>query len=161
MAKQNARQQLANLLRRMPWILSGLYRLWRILQTKYTAGVVGIIFNAQGEVLLVEHVFHPKTPWGLPGGWVDAGDSPTTAVKREFMEEVKLSIDVGQVILVEATHHRHIDIAFLCESDGTVGELSKELLDYGWFSLDNLPRLRQFHYRAIHQALDLKKCIEQ
>ena len=43
----------------------------------------------QGQVLLVEHVFHPYAPWGLPGGWIDRNESPSqTAVIRELQEEL-------------------------------------------------------------------------
>jgi len=112
------------------------------------------MFNASGEVLLVEHVFHPHAPWGLPGGWVDRRESPENALCREMKEELALEVEVGPVLLVELDFNNHLDLAYLCRMNGEIGLLSEELLDYGWFSPASLPRLHKFHYRAIMRALE-------
>jgi len=70
------RQQVAFVVRRVPLLIKVVYYAYRFFQPKFTIGVVGLVFNAQHEILLVEHVFHPKLPWGLPGGWVK-GELPT------------------------------------------------------------------------------------
>ncbi|XHR92373.1 NUDIX hydrolase N-terminal domain-containing protein [Mucilaginibacter sp. UC70_90] len=50
-------------------------------------GVNGILFDDNGR-LLVEHRSDDFL-WGLPGGWVDIGEDPETAMKREFWEEAR------------------------------------------------------------------------
>ena len=116
-------------------------------------GVVGIVFDEQARVLLVEHVFHPQIPWGLPGGWIDRNEEPSEGVARELKEELELVVQAEQIILVEKAFNNHIDLAFLCNaSDRKIGEVSNELLGYKWYALDELPALKQFHIKAIHRA---------
>ena len=94
-------RSIATVLRKNTWLGIPLHGLIRLSRPKYTMGAVGVLFNARGQVLLVEHVFHPKTPWGLPGGWANR---------------------------------------------------SNELLAYGWYDPDDMPRVLKFHYLAIQQA---------
>ena len=153
MVNRRVRQQIANIVQRAPWLVYGARRLWRIRQTKFTAGAVGVILNANGEILLVEHVFHPVHPWGLPGGWVDHNEKPAETVQRELAEELDLSVQVGPLLLLDITFGNHIDLAYLCATNDQVGQLSDELLAYRWVTPDNLPRLHRFHYQAVQAAL--------
>ena len=102
----------ATFLRRYPWVMACAYTLIHLWQPKYTLGVVGVMFNAEGQVLLVEHVFHPRKPWGLPGGWVERNEPPMEAVCREIQEELQLNTDIGSLLLIEITED---DIRFLGE----------------------------------------------
>jgi 8-oxo-dGTP pyrophosphatase MutT (NUDIX family) len=59
-------------------------------------GVNGVLFNAEGQILL-EHRSDDLL-WGIPGGWVDVGEGPETALKREFMEEANLVVEPMEII---------------------------------------------------------------
>lgn len=55
-----------------------------------TFGVVGAIIEKGGKILLVRdfgkgHPDHGK--WSHPAGWIDVGENPVDAVKREVKEE--------------------------------------------------------------------------
>jgi ADP-ribose pyrophosphatase YjhB (NUDIX family) len=129
------------------------YYTYRFFQPKYSVGVIGVVLNQASEVLLVEHVFHPRIPWGLPGGWIGFNEDPGVAVIREFREELNLEISIAALLLTRRTQYNHLDIAYLCELHSDVGELSYELLAFKWFSRDDLPQLHKFHYEAISAAL--------
>lgn len=146
------RRKTANFLRRTPWLMAITYTIVRFFQPKHTIGVVGAVFNEKQQILLVEHVFHPKHPWGLPGGWVDRREPPLHAVKREFKEELALSIEVAAIACVETTHRNHLDLAYLCYMKSEIGPLSYELLSYDWFDVNQLPNVNQFTRQAIQQA---------
>ncbi len=143
--------QIAQLMRRNHWIATYGVRLWQMRQAHFTMGVVAVILNEHHEVLLVEHVFHPKYPWGLPGGWVDRHEIPQQALIREMREELSVVVRVERVVLIDHSNllDNHIDIAMLCQTNETIGNLSPELLNYGWYKLDDLPPLSSFHIRAI------------
>jgi len=147
-------QRVATFLRRFPWIVRVVTATWRLGRPRYTVGAVGVVINPADEVLLVEHVFHPLVPWGLPGGWVDRSEALATAVVRELEEELQLSVSVETVIHIEIPPRRgyHIDIAYLCNTDDVVGKISHELLAYRWVKPEALPRLSEFHRQAIHKA---------
>jgi 8-oxo-dGTP diphosphatase len=151
----------ASLVRKAPWVVTLGRAIWRLGQAKFSAGVVGVVFDERGRVLLVEHVFHPYAPWGLPGGWVDRHENPAYTVQRELREELDLAVDIGPILKVEIDYGNHLDFAFLCYAAGPVGKLSRELLSYDWYDLNNLPRLQNFHYQAIVSAVERTKCVLQ
>jgi len=124
-------------------------------------GAVGVVFDGDGRVLLVEHTFHPKTPWGLPGGWVGRGENPAETVAREMMEELSLAVEVGPVIIVDMPFRNHLDLAYLCRTRDTIGTLSYEILKANWFTGDELPRLLPFHTLAIQRAGEMIEILEQ
>lgn len=154
MAQDNLRRRFAQLIRRVPLLMRVPYTVYRFIQPKYSVGVVGVVLNAQQQVLLVEHVFHPRHPWGLPGGWIGRNEDPSKAVQRELQEELQLKVDASTLLLARVTEHRHMDFAFLCTPHNEPGALSYELFNYGWFSPRRLPKLWPFHYEAIVVALE-------
>lgn len=149
------RQQFANTIRRIPLLMRIPYFMYRLIQPKYSIGVVGVVINPAQEVLLVEHVFHPHLPWGLPGGWIGFNEDPMKTVAREIEEELGLPVLVEALLLTERTQYQHLDFAYLCAPNGEVVSLSYELLGYGWYKRHNLPCLAPFHYRAIEAAFDV------
>ena len=55
-----------------------------------------LICPRNGEILLVKRAEEPgKDLWGLPGGFIERGESPETAAARELKEETRLK---GKVI---------------------------------------------------------------
>lgn len=93
------KQQLAGWLRRfrlLRWLLALAVRLF---VPRHYVGAVGVIFNEAGQILVMEHVFRPHFPWGLPGGWVEWGEDPAETVRREVEEELALRIEVKKLVL--------------------------------------------------------------
>lgn len=53
-----------------------------------TFGVVGAIIEKDGKILLVKETKEvAKDQWSHPAGWIDVGENPIEAVKREAKEE--------------------------------------------------------------------------
>jgi 8-oxo-dGTP diphosphatase len=154
-------RRVAVVARSAPWLVRVAHSGYKLLQPKFTVGVVGVVFNPAGEVLLAEHVFHPLYPWGLPGGWINAGEQPYDAVIREIREELSLEVEITTLLLSEINLPGHLDVAYLCTTAGKVGAISAELLSYGWFKLSSLPPLLLFHQRAIQTALEFRKLLER
>jgi 8-oxo-dGTP diphosphatase len=156
MAQNTFWRQVANIVQRAPWLVYTARAIWRIRQPRFTAGVVAVVFNELGQILLVEHVFHPHRPWGLPGGWVDRHENPGETILRELREELELNAELGPLLLADISFGNHLDLAYMCYLNGSIGKLSSELLDYRWIDPTDLPRLHDFHYNAIQQALAIQ-----
>ncbi len=149
------RQLLASALRRFPRSLLLPEFLLRLTRPRYAIGVVGVVLNENREALLVEHLFHPRTPWGLPGGWSNHRETPAQSLRRELAEELGLCVDIGPLLLIERGAGNHLDFAFLCRARGEITQLNGELLRWRWVAdaeLNAYAPLRQFHRSALEQG---------
>lgn len=130
---------------------------------RHRVGVAGVVFDASGRILLLEHLVRQRFPWGLPGGWVDRRESPADALRRELREEVGLEVEPGEVLLVESYGGERgmitpasIAIAYLCEARDTSAAKprSREILSLEWREpADAGDQMIAFHRRAIAAAL--------
>jgi ADP-ribose pyrophosphatase YjhB (NUDIX family) len=78
--------------------------------------------------------------WNLPGGMVEATESPWDAVVREVSEEVGLLVRVDRLLGVYAVPARADWVFnFLCVPVGGAIRLSDEADDIQWFSRANIP----------------------
>ncbi|MCY1142743.1 NUDIX hydrolase [Actinoplanes sp. Pm04-4] len=64
-------------------------------------GAGALITDEGGRFLVVEPTY--KDTWEIPGGVVEAGESPLTAVSRELLEELGLSLPVGRLLVIDWT----------------------------------------------------------
>ena len=55
--------------------------------------------DEEGRVLLVQPTYKPS--WEIPGGNVEAGESPAAAAGREIVEELGIEIEVGRLLVVD------------------------------------------------------------
>lgn len=156
------KETISKALQRYPLLGALGHWVWRLFQARYTAGAVGVIFNDQGQLLLLKHVYRPRLLWGLPGGYVAHRENPADTVVRELLEETGLTVEVVAPLMVEhGSVANHLDLAYLCrlKQDGEV-LLSSEILAYRWAALDDLPSMRRFHYEAIQRAMRVREVSE-
>jgi ADP-ribose pyrophosphatase YjhB (NUDIX family) len=118
------------------WLVRGAAR---VVAPRHYVGAVGVVFDRDGRVLLVEHAFRTDFPWGLPGGWVESGEEPSATVARELREELGLEIVVGELVecsvigrVRTSTHPVHLGLAYACELTSGSKELSIETLGFEW-----------------------------
>ena len=113
----------------------------RLMRSK-TLGVRGLVSDAQGRVLLIEHTYIPG--WWLPGGGVDAGETAQDAVARELREEAGVN-PLGQPRLLSVHSNEaffpgdhvllfRIDAWEPCDMTSR-GEIKR----VGFFGADDLP----------------------
>jgi ADP-ribose pyrophosphatase YjhB (NUDIX family) len=148
------RGPMAELIHRAPWLATvASYAVW-MTRPRYSVGVMGAVLNAEGQLLLAEHVFHPYMPWALPGGWVGRNEAPNDGLQRELHEELGLEVDILHILDIrQGIRHMHLDIAYLCHARSEVAHICSELVSYRWCSMDDLPPLTPFHRELAERAL--------
>ena len=117
---------------------------------------VGVVFDEDNNVLLLEHIFHRPISWGLPGGWLDRGESPEDALRREIFEETGLKVKIEQMLIFEpSTDPKQLQISYLCKHTGDqTFRLSNEIASAKWFATSSTPsKLLSFHRRSIQAGL--------
>lgn len=65
--------------------------LW-LMNRKFILGVVGVVVDEEGRILLLDHSYRNEFPWALPSGWVRRREQPGEAMARELREEVRLEV---------------------------------------------------------------------
>ncbi len=112
-----------------------LVRAW---QNEFTVSAAGIITNGKREVLILNHVLRPYSGWGLPGGFIDHGESPEHAIRRELKEETGIELDKLKLFRVRIVG-KHVEILFTAVAVGEPKVMSREIIEFGWFELHGLP----------------------
>ena len=110
----------------------------RSVQTKFTVSVAAVVFNEKTEVLLLEHLLRPFSSWGIPGGFIESGEQPEPAIRREIREETGLELKNLKMIRVR-TINRHVEILFRAEGVGKAEVRSREITSAEWFAVDRMP----------------------
>ena len=110
--------------------------------------VRGAVFKKQ-RILLVKE--REDRCWTLPGGWVDIGESPSSAIEREIHEESGFKTKATKLVAVyDRNHdrHGHLPLAqhvyklfFLCQLIGGEPITSVETEDVGFFGEHEIPEL--------------------
>lgn len=97
-----------------------------------------LVQNAEGQFLAVSRKNNPGD-FGLPGGKVDAGETPVEAAVRELREETGLSADINSMKLVfVADDGEYATYTYVGNVNGEV--LTSEPGVVQWVSADELLR---------------------
>lgn len=108
-----------------------------------TFGVVGAMLEKDGKFLLVKEIKEiAKGKWNHPGGWIDVGEDPLEAVKREVKEESGFDFTPKNILGVyslskeagkEAGHHA-IKLIYIGDiSKQQEGRMEEEISETRWF----------------------------
>jgi|SRR6267154_3587641 len=130
-------------------------RLVRTGQRRFTVTAGALIFDEQNRILLLEHVFRPDSGWGIPGGFLNKGEQPEAALRRELREEIGIEVaDVSMLFTRALSKPRQIEIYFRARAIGQPVPCSFEIRSAGWFSFADLPpELSEDQRRLIRRAL--------
>ena len=118
-----------------------------------------VIIEQDKKILLVQDPREKNDIWELPGGRMNIDEDPREAVQREFVEEMGVGINVGQVVHMEQfiqgnEGKRAFVIVYDAKlSDGeAVFDIDKrEVSEVKWFSKEEVATLKLYpeYTRAI------------
>lgn len=112
----------------------------RVMHSRFTVTAGGVVFNKKGEVLLLKHRFRPGSGWGVPGGFLNAGEQPEEGFRRELQEEIQLEVDLVQLFLVRSFRNpRQVEILFTAHAVNDAQPQSVEVEKAEWFNPASLP----------------------
>ncbi len=124
----------------------------RVTQQKFTVSAAAIIINENREILLLDHIFRSASSWGVPGGFLNSGEQPEEAVRREIREETGLELHNIEMFRVR-TIHRHIEILFRARAIGKAEVKSSEIKEAAWFQIDKIPKQMDEDQKMIVQEV--------
>jgi 8-oxo-dGTP pyrophosphatase MutT (NUDIX family) len=125
-------------------------RIVRLIVPKYLVGAVTIIRDSEapepGRLLLLRQP--PGRSWGLPAGLLKKAEPPAVGAARELSEESGVVIapdDLVPAVPNAIVHAKGwVDTIFMGSVPASKNPLvvdGGEVLEAGWFPLDDLPRL--------------------
>lgn len=130
-------------------------------QLLWLPGVSAVVFDDEGRVLLGQRADNHR--WALISGIPEPGEQPAAALAREVEEETGVRVAVERLITVRSGRQvtfpngdicQFMDLCFRCRViDGEARVNDDESLAVGWFALDELPAMTDYHYFRIKQAL--------
>ena len=112
----------------------------RLLHPRFTVTAGGVVFNERGEVLLLKHRFRPGSGWGVPGGFLEAGEQPEEGLRRELQEEIGLEVAEVELLLVRSFRKpRQVEVLFKARALNQAKPQSVEIEKAEWFDPGSLP----------------------
>lgn len=135
-----------------------------------TFGVVGAIIEKDGKFLLgkeTKHVKRDQGKWSHPAGWIDVGEDPISAVKREVKEETGLDFTPTHVLGIYSLVRKDIEsergiphaikILFIGNYKESEHQHDKdEISEIRWFAPEEI---EQMDLKTLRD-LDIKKAVK-
>jgi 8-oxo-dGTP diphosphatase len=128
------------------------YVFLRILNPSFMVGAMALIQDDAGRILVVEHTYRRRIPWGLPGGWLKRAESPEAGLAREVYEETGLNVRVEALLAADFWNSNQFDLLYRCSVVSGTYRGSDETRQHQWLLPGELPRLLPNQWALLRKA---------
>jgi 8-oxo-dGTP diphosphatase len=123
--------------------------------------VSALLLDDDGRVLLARRAFEPaRGKWDLPGGFLEEGEEPLAALRRELREEAGIEIEPLELAGVWPDRYGDAEDApstlnLYWTARIVSGEPvpADDVAELRWYSLDDLPGDDELAFRNVAKAL--------
>lgn len=117
---------------------------WRALwlrHDKFIIGVAGVVTDGEGKVLLLRHRYWSRAVWGLPSGYVTAGETWEECFAREVREETGLAVEDVRVLGTRAGFRLRVEVYVAGSVTGRADPVvdGREVLEARFVGVRDLP----------------------
>jgi len=106
---------------------------------KFEVTIGAVVINPKLGVLTLKRSENKEFPpgfWEIQGGHLEHGEAIEECLKRELLEETGLQIEIIKPInayTYKIGDREHIEVVYLCTTEGSDIKLSDEHSDFRWF----------------------------
>jgi mutator protein MutT len=121
----------------------------------------GLVLDERGRILLARRAGEPdEGKWDLPGGFLDEGEAPRDALKRELDEETGLEVEPVAFFDVVVDRYgdgddaQHtLNLYWTCRVVAGEPEPADDVAELRWFAADELPSTEELAFRNNAEVL--------
>jgi ADP-ribose pyrophosphatase YjhB (NUDIX family) len=125
------------------------------IRPRFQVAVAAIILDPQKKILLCEHTYRRKYPWGLPGGDLKYAELPSEAVQREVLEETGLGARKVQLLwATNSREYRQVVLIYHVEAAGGAFVPNAEVSRTRFFDPRALPDMLPAERNMVFGALE-------
>jgi 8-oxo-dGTP pyrophosphatase MutT (NUDIX family) len=129
--------------RKVGWVRS--LAVWCV-NTRFVAGVTGLIYSENGDLLIVKHTYK-DIPWGVPSGALKH-EHPFEGLKREVFEETGFAVEPLEILDVTCeSKPSSLQIVVKAKLIGGLFKPSPEVSDFAFIrppeGIEKLPLMQQ------------------
>ena len=120
-----------------------------------------LVRDGDGRILLARRAHDPFAgTWDIPGGFLEEGEHPLDALRRELLEETGLEVEPLEFLGIwmdwygtGADAHSTLNLTWTARVVGGEARAADDVAELAWFARDELPRPEELAFTTLDEVL--------